>query len=107
MEFRIHGLEAHAGVAPEEGISAIKIAAEGTTNMNLGRIDPETTANIGQIEGGMATNIIPNLVVLKGEARSHSEDKLEAQTAHMKKCLEDAAAKYEETVEGKPTKADG
>ncbi|MGZ8845784.1 MAG: M20/M25/M40 family metallo-hydrolase, partial [Pyrinomonadaceae bacterium] len=65
----------------------------------------ETTANIGQIEGGMATNITPNLVVLKGEARSHSEEKLEAQTQHMKKCLEDAAAKYEVTVAGKTTKA--
>src|ERR687886_266439 len=95
FEFRIHGLESHAGVAPEEGISAIKIAAEGLANMKLGRIDQETTANIGQIEGGMATNIIPNLCVLKGEARSHSEKKLEAQTEHMKKCLEDAAAKYE------------
>src|ERR1044071_9523101 len=83
MEFRIHGLESHAGVAPEEGISAIKIASEGIANMNLGRIDPETTANIGHIEGGMATNIIPNLVVLKGEARSHSEDRSEEHTAHM------------------------
>ena len=105
MEFRIHGLESHAGVAPEEGISAIKIAAEGLAVMKLGRIDEETTANIGLIEGGMATNIIPNLVVLKGEARSHSEEQLKAQTEHMKKCLEDAAAKYEVTVAGKTTRA--
>src|SRR5205823_14985445 len=90
---------------PEERNSANKTAAEGIANMNRGRIDPETTANIGQIEGGMATNITPNLVVLKGEARSHSEEKLEAQTSHMKKCLEDAAAKYQVTVEGKTTKA--
>ena len=73
--------------------------------MKLGRIDPETTANIGVISGGMATNIIPNLVVLNGEARSHSEEKLTAQTEHMQKCLEDAAAKYEVTVAGKTTKA--
>ena len=105
MEFRIHGLESHAGVAPEEGISAIKIAAEGLAAMKLGRIDQETTANIGLIGGGMATNIIPNLVVLNGEARSHSEEKLNAQTEHMKKCLEDAAAKYEVTVAGKTTRA--
>jgi tripeptide aminopeptidase len=105
MEFRIHGLESHAGVAPEEGISAIKIAAEGLAAMKLGRIDEETTANIGLIEGGMATNIIPNLVVLKGEARSRSEEKLDAQTQHMVKCLKDAAAKYEVTVSGKTTKA--
>ncbi|MGZ5484162.1 MAG: M20/M25/M40 family metallo-hydrolase, partial [Pyrinomonadaceae bacterium] len=105
MEYRIHGLESHAGVAPEEGISAIKIASEGIVAMKLGRIDEETTANIGQIEGGMATNITPNLVILKGEARSHSEEKLEAQTKHMTKCFEDAAAKYEVTVAGKTTKA--
>ena len=105
MEYRIHGLESHAGVAPEEGISAIRIAAEAISVMKLGRIDEETTANIGQIEGGMATNITPNLVVLKGEARSHSEEKLEAQTTHMTKCFEDAAAKYEVTVAGKTTKA--
>jgi len=105
MEYIIHGLESHAGVAPEEGISAIKIASEAIAGMNLGRIDDETTANIGQIEGGMATNIIPNKVVLKGEARSHSEDKLNAQTEHMEKCFQDAAAKYEVTVAGKTTKA--
>ena len=105
MEFRIHGLESHAGVAPEEGISAIKVAAEGIAAMKLGRIDQETTANIGQIEGGMATNIIPNLAVLKGEARSHSEEKLEAQTQHMLKCLQDAAARYQVSVNGKTTKA--
>jgi len=105
MEFKIHGLESHAGVAPEDGISAIKIAAEGLAAMKLGRIDEETTANIGLITGGMATNIIPNLVVMQGEARSRSEEKLEAQTQHMKKCLEDAAAKYQVTVEGKTTKA--
>jgi tripeptide aminopeptidase len=105
MEFKVHGLESHAGVAPEEGISAIKVAAEGLVAMKLGRIDEETTANIGQIEGGMATNIIPNLVVMKGEARSHSEEKLEAQTKHMGQCLKDAAAKYEVTVAGKTTKA--
>ncbi|MEO8433316.1 MAG: M20/M25/M40 family metallo-hydrolase [Pyrinomonadaceae bacterium] len=105
MEYRIHGLESHAGVAPEEGISAIKIAAEAIVAMKLGRIDEETTANIGQIEGGMATNIIPNLVVMKGEARSHSEEKLNAQTEHMTKCFQDAAAKYEVTVAGKTTQA--
>jgi tripeptide aminopeptidase len=104
MEFKIFGLESHAGVAPEEGISAIKIAAEAIAAMKLGRIDEETTANIGVIEGGKATNIITNFVMLKGEARSLDDAKLEAQTAHMIKCLEDAAAKYEVTVAGVTTK---
>ncbi len=105
FEFRIYGLESHAGVAPEYGISAIRIAAEAISAMKLFRIDDETTANIGVIRGGEATNIITNLVTLKGEARSHDDEKLEAQTAHMIKCLEDAAAKYEVTVEGVTTKA--
>ena len=72
MEFRVHGLEAHAGVCPERGINAIQVAAEGIAHMRLGRIDHETTANIGVVEGGMAVNIVPNQVVLRGEARSHS-----------------------------------
>jgi tripeptide aminopeptidase len=105
FEFKIHGLESHAGVAPEQGISAIKIAAEAIAAMKLGRIDEETTANIGAIQGGEATNIITNLVTLKGEARSLDDSKLEAQTAHMIKCLEEAAARYEVTVEGVTTKA--
>ncbi len=105
LEFEIHGLESHAGVAPEEGISAIRIAAEAINNMKLGRIDEETTANIGVIRGGEATNIITNLVTLKGEARSLDEEKLKAQCDHMVKCFEDAAAKHEVTVEGRTTKA--
>ncbi len=105
MEFRIHGLESHAGVAPEEGISAIRIAAEAIHNMKLGRIDHETTANIGVIEGGKATNITTNFVLLRGEARSLDDKKLEAQTSHMVKTLEDAAAKHEVTVAGVTTKA--
>src|SRR5213080_3834288 len=104
FEFKIYGLESHAGVAPEQGISAIKIAAEAISAMKLGRIDEETTANIGVIRGGEATNIITNFVTLLGEARSLDDSKLEAQTAHMIKCLEDAAAKYEVTVEGVTTK---
>jgi tripeptide aminopeptidase len=101
MEFRVYGLEAHAGVCPEKGINAIKVAAEGIARMRLGRIDHETTANIGLVEGGLAVNIVPNQVILRGEARSHSEDKLNRQTEHMKSCLEDAAAHYVLDIDGK------
>jgi tripeptide aminopeptidase len=94
MEFQVHGLEAHAGVCPERGVNAIKVAADGIAQMSLGRIDHETTANIGVIEGGMAVNIVPNSVILRGEARSHSEEKLERQTEHMLRCLQDAAARH-------------
>jgi tripeptide aminopeptidase len=94
MEFHVHGLEAHAGVCPEKGVNAIKVAADGIAQMDLGRIDHETTANIGVIEGGMAVNIVPNSVTLKGEARSHSQEKLDRQTQHMLRCLQDAAARH-------------
>jgi tripeptide aminopeptidase len=104
LEIEIFGLESHAGVAPEEGISAIKIASEAIAGMKLGRIDEETTANIGVIEGGKATNIVTNYVNLKGEARSLEDAKLEEQTKHMVQRFEDAAAKYEVTVEGRTTK---
>ena len=101
MEFRVHGLEAHAGVCPEKGINAIKVAAEGIAQMQLGRIDHETTANIGVVEGGMAVNIVPNQVILKGEARSHDSDKLKRQTEHMRRCLEEAAARHSLEFDGK------
>lgn len=101
MEFYVRGLEAHAGVCPERGISAIQVAAEGIAKMRLGRIDPETTANIGLIEGGMAVNIVPNCVRLKGEARSHNEQSLERQTRHMLQCLEEAAARHAVETDGK------
>jgi len=101
MEFRVHGLEAHAGVCPEKGINAIKVAAEGIAQMPLGRIDHETTANIGVVEGGMAVNIVPNQVILKGEARSHSPEKLAQQTERMQRCLEEAAARHALELNGK------
>lgn len=100
MEYTIHGLEAHAGVCPENGISAIQVAAEAISAMKLGRIDFETTANIGVIEGGAATNIVPNRVVLKAEARSHDSSKLDAQAEHMRRALHEAAARHTVVVDG-------
>ncbi len=76
----IFGHEAHAGVCPEQGISAIQIASKAIAQMSLGRIDAETTANIGTIHGGLASNIVPNKVSLRGEVRSHNIDKLRVHT---------------------------
>ena len=61
--------------------------------MRLGRIDAETTANLGKIHGGRAGNIIPDEVVLHGEARSHDPKKLDAQCAHMRECFEEAGVR--------------
>jgi tripeptide aminopeptidase len=99
MTYQIKGLAAHAGVHPEAGINAIVAAAQGIARMKLGRIDFETTANIGIISGGTARNIIPDLCVLKGEARSHDAQKLDRQAAHMRLCLEHAAAELGATLD--------
>jgi tripeptide aminopeptidase len=101
MEFKIYGLESHAGVEPERGINAIIVASEAISRMKLGRIDHETTANIGKIRGGTATNIIPNLVEIKAEARSHSEKKLTIQTEHMRNSFNEVIRKYERKIPGK------
>jgi len=79
----IHGKTAHAGVAPEKGVSAINIAAKSVAAMKLGRIDTETTANIGRFAGGRATNIVCDEVKILAEARSINADKLTKQTEHM------------------------
>lgn len=76
VEFKVHGKDAHAGAAPEKGINAIFLASQAIAGLEIGRIDRETTCNIGIIEGGIATNIVPNLVTVKGEVRSHDEEKL-------------------------------
>jgi len=88
----ITGRAAHAGVAPERGISAIVMAAQALAAMPLGRIDAETTANIGIIRGGDATNIVPERVELWGEARSHNQEKLSDQVGAMVAALEAAAS---------------
>lgn len=88
-----HGQAAHAGVCPEEGISAIEIAAQAIANMKLGRIDEETTANFGTMTAGNATNIVPERAELVGEARSFNPDKLKKQVEHIKTCFENAAKK--------------
>jgi tripeptide aminopeptidase len=100
LEFHVHGVEAHAGLCPENGINAIKIASESISKMKLGRIDHETTANIGIIKGGIATNIVPNFVKIVGEVRSHDEDKLVAQKNHMIECVRNTVSNYEVILDG-------
>ena len=101
ISFTVKGVEAHAGVAPERGLSAIKIAAAAIAAMRLGRIDDETTANLGVIKGGRAGNIIPGEVVVRGEARSRNAAKLQAQVDHMIACFEQAVAGARVLVDGK------
>lgn len=101
----VHGKAAHAGAHPELGINAIVVAAEAIHHMQIGRIDEETTANIGIIHGGTARNIVPDRVELTGEARSRQVSKLEAQTASMVEALQSAAHQLKTTVDATVTRA--
>lgn len=105
LSAEIIGRRAHAGVAPEEGISAIQVAAEAISHMKLLRIDQETTANIGAIQAQYATNIVPERLSLLGEVRSRNREKLEAQGRHMMNCLKAACEKFGATLEGGLSKA--
>lgn len=86
---RVIGKEAHAGAKPEDGINAIGLASKAIARLDLGRIDAETTCNIGVIRGGTVKNVVPGKVVVDGEARSHSEEKLDALTRKMIQAFED------------------
>ncbi len=80
IQVTIKGMAAHAGLCPEAGINALALAAQAINGLKMGRLDEESTCNFGIIQGGVATNIIPELVVLKGEVRSHSRAKLASYT---------------------------
>lgn len=104
IEVWIKGLAAHAGVAPEKGISAVEVAAYALTQMKLGRIDKDTVANFGVIQGGSATNVVMPEVYLKGEARSLVNEKLAKQTARMKAAFEKAVKRFTKKIDGKVCK---
>ena len=99
LEVAFHGRSAHAGMYPEEGRSAIAAAARAIADLRLGRIDEETSANVGLIEGGTARNIIPEHCTLKAEARSHNEAKLADVVREMEEAFAFAAALEECEVE--------
>jgi tripeptide aminopeptidase len=99
LKFTIHGRASHAGIAPEDGINAITVAAHAITGVRQGRIDAETTANIGIIRGGKATNIVPDTVEVVGEARSRDPQKLQNQADHMRAAFVQAAERHGATVD--------
>jgi tripeptide aminopeptidase len=95
----ILGRQAHAGVEPEKGIDALRVAAEAVASMPLGRIDEETVANIGTFASGEARNIVPPGAILTGMARSHDQAKLDAQLAAMRRAVTEAAKRHGAKVE--------
>ncbi len=94
FEAIFHGKAAHSGVEPEKGINAIAMASEAIAAMSWGRIDEDTTANVGLIEGGQAMNIVPNLCKVVGEFRSHDSQRVEELVVKWKKICEQVAQKF-------------
>lgn len=99
IEARFHGRAAHAGMAPEEGRSAVAAAARAIADLRLGRVDEGTTANVGVICGGTARNIVPEWCVATCEARSHDEATLTALVQEMLDTFAFAASTGDCTVE--------
>ena len=90
----VHGTAAHAGINPEGGVSAFLVAAQAINKIKLGRLDEESTANIGVIKGGVASNIVPAQLMLKGEIRSHSTEKLATYTDEFKRAFLETIATW-------------
>ena len=88
---RLHGAAAHAGVRPEQGRSAIQAAARAIAAMSLGRLDEETTANVGIIQGGSAINVVPEYCEVTAEVRSLDDARAGAVTTTLIDHLQDAA----------------
>ena len=99
LDITVKGIPAHAGKDPEKGINAIQVVADAVHGMRIGRIDEETTANLGIIEGGSATNVVCAFVKIKAEARSTNPETLDVQISHMKQRFTDAAEKWGAEVE--------
>jgi len=91
IQATVRGRAAHAGVRPEQGRSAIAAAARAIAAMRLGRLDAQTTANVGQIEGGSAINVVPERCRLLAEARSLDDARASAVATEIVDRLQDAA----------------
>lgn len=105
LKITIKGKPAHAGLAPETGINALTVASDAISQMNLSRIDEETTANIGVVRGGQATNIVMPELYIEAEARSLNDEKLAKQVEHMVSTFEAAAEKHGAGIEIESTRS--
>lgn len=98
IDIEIIGKASHSGAFPEKGINAIKIASQAINELKLGRIDSETTNNIGVINGGTAMNIIPDNIKLKGEVRSLNLQSAKKQVEIFKKTFKKYTQKYKAKI---------
>ncbi|MGH2609697.1 MAG: M20/M25/M40 family metallo-hydrolase, partial [Tepidiformaceae bacterium] len=93
-DIEVHGRSAHAGLEPEKGVPAITIAAEIVTGLPQGRLDSETTGNVGRIQGGLVRNAVPDYTLIQGEMRSMVEEKVETLVSKVERRVEDAKAEH-------------
>ena len=98
FDIDVTGRAAHAGVEPEKGISAIQIAAEMIVQMRIGRLDENTTFNVGLIEGGSVRNAVPEHALLRGETRSHDPEALERVRAYLLNIVQDTQGRWSEAT---------
>lgn len=99
---KVYGKSAHAGLEPEKGINAIKLLAQVVSQLPTGRIDEETTMNIGKINGGAYVNVVPDLAFVEGEMRSHSEEKLSALKEEVRRISEEVVKGFPKRVDNLP-----
>ncbi|MBN1899419.1 MAG: M20/M25/M40 family metallo-hydrolase [Spirochaetes bacterium] len=97
-EINVFGKSAHAGIEPEKGKNAIKIASELIHKIRTGKLDKQTTANVGQIEGGRATNIVPDFVKFTGEIRSRNRSKWQKYIQAVKSKCRLVSKKYQTKI---------
>jgi len=105
LEVTFHGRAAHSGMHPEDGRSAIAAAARAISEFRLGRVDEDSTANVGTISGGTATNIVPEWCTFVAEARSQDERKLADLIQEMQDAITFAAGVADCDVETKARKS--
>lgn len=99
FNLKIFGRASHSGIAPEKGINSLLIAANAITKLPLGRIDEETTMNIGTLKSGSAVNVIPELTEMVGEVRSFNLDKAEKYFRQLVNTFEDESNKLNARIE--------
>ncbi len=106
LSITVHGVAAHAGLHPEWGINAIVLAGQALAQAPCGRIDEQSTINFGTIEGGTASNIVPEKVVIEGEVRSHSQQRLDQLTREVEESFGQTIADWQDptgTARGIPS----
>lgn len=103
LDIRLTGRAAHAGLEPEKGISAIEVAAQAISRMKLGRIDHETTANIGQVKGGTAMNVVMEHLELVAEVRSFDHQKCLDQVEAIETILNEEVTRFGAKLDFKAT----